>query len=230
MSFMHPVNPIALLTPFLPQLSCLLALMLGLNLLKSRWMKGYLGELKVRLLSRWHLDKRLYKRLHNVTLGTPDGTTQIDHVIISPYGIFVIETKNMKGGIFGTANQAQWKQKIFKHTFMFQNPLRQNYRHLKAVEAALQVDPADVHSLVAFVGRSEFKTPMPDNVTQGKAFIRYIRSFQEPVFSTRQVEALLQTLEVQRRPATLATHRRHVRALKRRHAKAAKDHGRPPIG
>lgn len=46
----------------------------------------------MRLFAHWQLDRHTYRRLHNVTLNTPDGTTQIDHVFLSPYGIFVLET------------------------------------------------------------------------------------------------------------------------------------------
>jgi len=41
-------------------------------------------------------------------LTLPDGegsTTQIDHFLLSPYGLFVIETKNYKGWIFGSERQ-----------------------------------------------------------------------------------------------------------------------------
>lgn len=89
-----------MLTWFIPA-----ALLIGL--LKSPWAKGQIGELLVRLFAHWQLDKQTYRRLHNVTLNTPDGTTQIDHVFLSPYGIFVLETKNMSGWIFGSEKQAQ---------------------------------------------------------------------------------------------------------------------------
>src|SRR5690606_8837661 len=94
----------------------------------------------------------------NVTLNTPDGTTQIDHVFLSPYGIFVLETKNMSGWIFGSEKQAQWTQKLYKRTFKFQNPLRQNYKHLKALEATLGVNPENLHSVITFAGGSTVKT------------------------------------------------------------------------
>ena len=74
-----------MLTWFIPA-----ALLIGL--LKSPWAKGQIGELLVRLFAHWQLDRHTYRRLHNVTLNTPDGTTQIDHVFLSPYGIFVLET------------------------------------------------------------------------------------------------------------------------------------------
>ncbi|MCU1717734.1 nuclease-related domain-containing protein [Pseudomonas sp. 5P_3.1_Bac2] len=190
--------------------------LLLLGVLKSPWGKGQIGELLVRLFAHLKLDKHTYRRLHNVTLNTPDGTTQIDHVFISRYGIFVLETKNMSGWIFGSEKQAQWTQKLYKRTFKFQNPLRQNYKHLKALEAKLGVDPKNLHSVITFVGGSTFKTEVPANVTQGIGFIRYIQSFQQPVFSDTEVSAMLQALQTGRRAPTLATHREHVLNLKRR--------------
>lgn len=185
-------------------------------LLKSPWGKGHMGELLVRLFARLQLDKNTYRRLHNVTLDTPDGTTQIDHIFLSPYGIFVLETKNMSGWIFGSEKQAQWTQKLYKRTFKFQNPLRQNYKHLKALETTLGVNPEHLHSVITFVGGSTFKTEVPANVTQGIGFIRYIKSFQQPVFSAAEVDTLLHALQTERRAPTFATHREHVQNLKRR--------------
>ena len=187
-----------------------------LSLLKSPLAKGHIGELLVRFFAYRQLDKCTYRRLHNVTLNTPDGTTQIDHVFLSPYGIFVLETKNMSGWIFGSEKQAQWTQKLYKRTFKFQNPLRQNYKHLKALEATLGVDPAHLHSVITFVGGSTFKTEVPANVTQGIGFIRYIKSFQQVVFSEAEIDSMLHALETGRRAPTFYTHREHVQNLKRR--------------
>lgn len=205
-----------ILRPLIDSLFWLIPAALLIGLLKSPWAKGQIGELLVRLFAHWQLDKQTYRRLHNVTLNTPDGTTQIDHVFLSPYGIFVLETKNMSGWIFGSENQAQWTQRLYKRSIKFQNPLRQNYKHLKALEATLGVDPAHLHSVITFVGGSTFKTEVPANVTQGIGFIRYIKSFEQAVFSAAEVDAMLHTLQTGRRAPTLATHREHVQNLKRR--------------
>ncbi len=96
--------------------------------LKSPFMKGVLDELQVNLAAKFFLDKEIYTLFKNVTLPTESGTTQIDHVIASRYDVFVfvIETKNMKGWIFSSAQQKTWTQKIYRHTSTFQNPLHQN--------------------------------------------------------------------------------------------------------
>ena len=205
-----------IIAPLWGTLSWAIPLLLFIALCKSRWAKGFLGELLVRLLAYWQLDKNTYQRLHNVTLQTPDGTTQIDHVFISPYGIFALETKHMSGWIFGSEKQSHWTQKLYKRTYKFQNPLRQNYKHIKALEATLGIDPKYLHSVITFVGGSTFKTPMPENVTRGIGFVRYIKSFKEPVFREVEVDALMFVLRANRRAPTLATHREHVQNLKRR--------------
>ncbi|ABI56480.1 nuclease-related domain-containing protein [Alkalilimnicola ehrlichii MLHE-1] len=154
-------------TEILKTLWWVIPIALIMAILRSPWFKGLVGESLVKLAAKLRLPASKYHRLHNVTLPTPDGTTQIDHIFVSRYGIFVVETKNMKGWIFGGERQAQWTQKIYKKTFKFQNPLRQNYKHVKALESALGVPPEHIHSVVVFTGASRFKTPMPASVTWG---------------------------------------------------------------
>jgi restriction system protein len=191
--------------------------------------KGYLGEFLVRVSARMLLDRENYVPLHNVTLRTRDGTTQVDHVIVSPYGVFVIETKNMRGWIFGGEKQSQWTQKIFRKTFRFQNPLRQNYKHVRAVEEALRIPAETAHSVVVFVGGATFKTPMPENVTRGVGYARYIKSFREPVFSEFDVRAFVSLLESGRLTPSAQTHRGHVAHLQKR-ADPTADHICPACG
>ena len=113
----------------------LIPIVLLLMFFKTSFAKGIFGEFLVNLAVNLRLDKKKYHLLKNVTLPTEDGTTQIDHIIVSQYGIFVIETKNMKGWIFGGEHQKTWTQKIYKHSSKFQNPLHQNYKHTKTIES-----------------------------------------------------------------------------------------------
>ena len=67
----------------------------------SNLFKGWAGE-AMGAVAHWALlDKSIYFPLNNLTLPTKNGTTQIDHVIVSRHGIFVIESKNIDGWIFG---------------------------------------------------------------------------------------------------------------------------------
>lgn len=187
-----------------------------LCLLKSPWPKGHIGELLVELIAHWQLDKQTYRRLHNVTQNTPESIKQIDHVFLSLYGIFVLETKNTNGWIFGSGKERQWTQKLYKRMFKFQNPLRQSYKPLKAMEASLEVNPEHPPSVITFRESSTFKTEVRDIVTQGNGFIRYIQSFQQPLFGVAEVDAVLYTPQTGRFETTLTTNREHVQNLKRR--------------
>ncbi len=95
------MNVSAAIAPLLAQLWYLLPLLLIAVVIKTPWFKGMIGEWFINVSIRLFLDRREYHLLKDVTLPTPQGTTQIDHVIVSRFGVFVIETKNMKGWIFG---------------------------------------------------------------------------------------------------------------------------------
>nr|WP_314229155.1 nuclease-related domain-containing protein [uncultured Kingella sp.] len=93
-------------------------------LLKSPRVKGMLGEKMVQTRAALKLDRKIYRPFHNLILPSNGATTQLDHVYVSPYGIFVVETKNWTGWIFGGENQANWRQVIYHKKTHFQNPFR----------------------------------------------------------------------------------------------------------
>lgn len=197
----------------------LIALMLALltGLLKTPWVKGHLGEGLMRVFMHFLLPRQHYHALHNVTLPTRDGTTQIDHVVISRFGVFVLETKNMRGWIFGSEQQAQWTQAVYRRRYTFQNPLRQNYKHVQAVQAVLELPDEHLHSIVNFIGNSTFKTPLPRNVTHGTGFIALIKACTTPVLDHTQIATALERLQRARLAPGLATQQQHVRHLQQRH-------------
>ncbi|MFO8024406.1 nuclease-related domain-containing protein [Thiohalophilus sp.] len=184
------------------------------GILKSPWFKGVVGEFIVNFSARLLLDKGKYHLIKNVTLPTEDGSTQIDHIIVSEFGIFVVETKNMKGWIFGSPNQKTWTQKIYKYSNKFQNPLHQNYKHVKTLESLLDLDEQQVHSVIVFVGDSVFKTDMPENVTFGGGYARYIKSKKTQVLTESQVIGIARKIEQGRLTPSFKTNREHVRHVK----------------
>jgi hypothetical protein len=173
----------------------LIPLFIFAAIIKSAWFKGIFGEFIVNIFAKWKLDKEVYHLIKNVTLPTEDGTTQIDHIIVSVFGVFVVETKNLKGWIFGSANQRMWTQQIFKHKNKFQNPLHQNYKHSKTLQSLLTLDDNQLHSVVVFIGVSTFKTDMPNNVTYGMGYIRFILSKTKKVLDLKQVLDITQVIE-----------------------------------
>ena len=192
-----------------------------IGLLKTPKVKGIFGEAFVKLLAKFKLPADVYIPIHNVTLPTPDGTTQIDHIFVSEFGVFVVETKNMKGWIFGGENQAQWTQQIYKVKNKFQNPLRQNYKHVKTLESALEIPPEAIKSVIAFMGEGKFKTNMPSNVTRGAGYVRYIKSFNVSILSQEQVQSVVAQIQSGRLEPSRATDKEHVQQLKSRKSASA---------
>lgn len=65
--------------------------------------RGHVGEKKVSAFLST-LPSCEYKIFNDILLATESGTTQIDHIVVSRFGIFVIETKNYRGWITGNEN------------------------------------------------------------------------------------------------------------------------------
>jgi len=160
----------------------------------SSTVKGARGERRVNAQLKRRLPVDDYTIFHDVTLDSSQGSTQIDHIVLSQFGVFVIETKNYQGWIFGDAKSKQWTQTIYGKKSRFQNPLRQNYKHIKAVESYFSLDIRFIHSVVVFVGKSEFKTNLPTNVTNLKGLCPYIRSKHDLLLGARRVDDMVSRL------------------------------------
>jgi restriction system protein len=180
------------------------------------FLKGWFGEQKTTFNMWLSLDSKTYRRFHSIILPSNNGTAQIDHLLVSPYGLFIVETKNKKGWIFGSESQAEWTQTIFKEKYTFQNPLRQTYRQKKVLSAFLNLDESLIHPVVYFVGDCTFKTPLPINVINS-GLARYIKSFQTHILSPQDIDHIVKTLEIHISNSTL-TKRDHLQSLKQRHS------------
>jgi len=163
-----------------------------------------------------------YHLMNNITLRVQDGTTQVDHILVSKFGVFVIEAKHYKGWIFANPNHASWTQVIFKRNFKFQNPIYQNYKHVRAVQSLLDFLPVEaVVSAVVFTGEGEFKTPIPDGVFTLNSLIAYLRSRKAEHLSENRVQFCVGRLETNRLALTRQTDIEHIQSLQRRHGNAA---------
>lgn len=200
-----------------PSLLALIALLILTRLLRSARIKGRLGERAVaRALSR--LDPATYTSFHDLYLPRPDeqGTTQIDHIVVSPFGIFVIETKNHRGRIFGSKNQAEWTQQIYKDKYSFQNPLHQNNLHVRALMGFLDLPESAFHSIVFFVGGCQLKPPMPPNVLD-RGLRRWIEDHRDLVLVAEQVARARKSLANHERSTDRRSAARlHLKAMKQR--------------
>lgn len=122
------------------------------------WNKGAMGEGVVRgILGRLPPDS--FMTINDVTLRGRNGSSQIDHIVICPFGIIVIETKFYKGWIFGSEEGEDWTQVLYRNKFKFYNPILQNRGHIKALKYHLsKYSNIPFYSIIVMAGSCEFKT------------------------------------------------------------------------
>ena len=119
--------------------------------------RGFFGEKTVSMILST-LDPSKYRVINNLMLKSGAATIQIDHVVVSDHGIFVIETRNYKGLIFGDEHQEQWTQVINKFKTRFENPVRQNYGHIQTIKQTLGNYPDSIYfSIIAFTTKSTLR-------------------------------------------------------------------------
>lgn len=103
-----------------------------------------ISQLLVKLPKEYHV-------MNDLLLSSGKNSIQIDHVVISPFGIFCIETKNWKGKILGSANSELWTQYVQGHQSSYRNPLLQNNAHVSVLQDFLSSKKcAPIFSIVVF--------------------------------------------------------------------------------
>lgn len=184
-------------------------------LLTLKTTRGWQGEAKTAFNMRLTLDPNVYRRVHNLIIPSKNGTAQIDHLLVSPFGLFIVETKNIKGWIFGSEKQANWTQSLYGKKFSFQNPIRQTFRQKRVLSEFLNLDEALIHTVIYFVGQCTFKTHLPPNVIRG-GLGAHIKQHRNHILSTNEISRIMQQLDALRSDPSLTT-RNHIKSLRARH-------------
>ena len=160
-----------------------------------------------------------YRILNDIYLPLPDGTTtQIDHIVVSQYGVFVVETKTYSGWIFGDEKSKEWTQTIYRKKSRFQNPVRQNYKHICALADNLGIDKSYFIGVVAFTGDCTFKTDMPDGVVYSRNVADYVRSVNRPIIKEKQLDEIAAAIGEWQGTLSEGQIKGHVANLKKRHS------------
>ncbi|MDR2734052.1 MAG: NERD domain-containing protein [Spirochaetota bacterium] len=160
---------------------------------KSPEYKGSIGEARVaRRIS--DLPEQEFTVLNNIYLETERSSSQIDHVIVSIYGIFVIETKNYSGWIFGNENQEYWTQTIYNYKNKFRNPIKQNWAHIYALKELLtDYKFIKYYPIIVFTGTAKLKkitSKIP--VVYNYELLQTIQSYcEEPILSPSQTNDIV---------------------------------------
>lgn len=159
------------------------------KIIRSPTRKGAAGENKVsRIL---HSLPREYQTINNVIVPSQQGTSQIDHIVVSPYGVFVIEAKNFSGWIYGTENSEQWKE-TFRTTgaTSFRNPIKQNWGHIYALSSYLNLDKRVFKSIIVFSNQAVLKIETTTPVISMSQLRKQITSYTQKIIPSEEVERI----------------------------------------
>jgi hypothetical protein len=184
---------------------------------RSPKLKGMIGEIAVAYRLK-KLDPVKYRVLHDVTIPSQNGkTTQIDHLVFSEFGIFVIEVKNYQGWIVGKEHAEYWTQVIYKRKERLYNPLRQNYGHVEALKSFFSDLPELYYiPIVAFSGRADLKVEVQSIVIYNDQILSTIQSHSTPVIASEDLNQAFKRLnEYKASKPKRATNREHVKTVKR---------------
>lgn len=124
---------------------------------------GQFGEFSTEFaLTNHNLDGDLVV-LKNIYVPIQGKTTEIDLLMIHEKGIFVFESKNYSGWIFGSVDQLNWTQSLQNgEKNKFYNPIRQNRTHIKALAEFLGKPISEFVSYIVFSERCTLKK-VPDD-------------------------------------------------------------------
>ncbi|WP_066297693.1 NERD domain-containing protein [Bacillus sp. FJAT-29937] len=186
--------------------------------------KGSIGERKVsKHLST--LDPNNYSLLNDLYIPKENGqTTQIDHILLSHKGIFVIETKNYNGWILGSEKSQHWTQVIYKRKEKFYNPIWQNAGHIKALQEHLGDTVANVpiYSVIVFGTQATLKFKQP--FTRAKVIginnlLSVIRNEPETTFVSpfrrQKITQLLTELKIEDKKIKKQVGKKHISDIKK---------------
>lgn len=138
------------------------------------------------------LPKDEYIVLNDLMLPTSYGTTQIDHVVLSLYGVYVIETKNYTGTLIGNEKTEQWEQNINGFMYKTANALRQNKAHISAVRSHASVQAnVPIHNIVVFANATKF------DIFHEEGEVIYINDLIPTIMRLRSVEPFYTQEQVQ---------------------------------
>lgn len=138
------------------------------------------------------LPKSKYKILNDVFIETNGITHQIDHVVVSSYGIFSIETKQYNGFITGNKYDKNWIRHAGKNKYYYTNPIRQNYGHVKALSELLNIDESKIFNVVCIPSKATLKVEHDGELVRYDTLADKVLSYKEIMI--KNVDEIVKTI------------------------------------
>ena len=181
--------------------------------LRTPYMRGKIGEWRISLLLKNVTKDYDSKVINDVVIEVEGKSSQIDHVLIDRSGIYVIETKNYSGRIYGSYDDKNWTQVlVFGHRKnKLYNPILQNKVHMYRLMEVLGIKN-NIHSLVVFV-KSNIEYINADEVYTPRTLKKYIKKhIDEEILSEEEVLSLFNKLnDYKENP--VKTNKEHIKGI-----------------
>ena len=165
-------------------------------ILNSPTAKGFIGEFIVsRAIAKTSSEDKEQYIINNLILKDENGkTSQIDHLIINQSGIYVIETKNYKGTIYGDEQDFNWIQELNNgKQYEFYSPVKQNLTHINMVRKTIQMQ-VPMYSIIVFI-KGNIDNVNSNKVYRLKSFIENIKHYEKIKISVETVEEIYTILK-----------------------------------
>lgn len=186
---------------------------------KSSAELGRIGEENVASVLE-KLPNSKYRVINDIMLIEGRKSVNIDHIIVSIYGVVVIETKNMKDIVYAYERFPYWRQKTFwsQKSYDFYNPILQNKGHIKFLKRILPYDVSYIN-LVVFASECELRGDIwrnPNVIKLDELYSRLdeLSGFCNEVISTEEVESIYRFLN-DRNITDENQRRKHIEKVKR---------------
>lgn len=143
-----------------------------------------------------NLDCEDYRVYNDLLIRNGNYTTQVDHIVISRYGVFVLETKNVHGKVYGGGNAEFWKQYLpdtgykrygFTQAHQLRNPIWQNDGHIKTLRKLVFGNNVPIYGIVVFPSDTEINVTVSQPVLNMYNVVPYIKQYHENVLSSEQM-------------------------------------------
>lgn len=156
--------------------------------------RGDIAETRVRRILATGLEKNRYTIFNSLVVPAGGGTIKIDHVAVSKFGIFVIESQYARGWVSGGEFQDRWKQYRLRRFTRFDNPMHQNALQVQALQKLLGLPASKFHSIVVLAGHRGFKSQMPEKVMPPEKLLRYMSRKGQLLLSDERTAEVLKTI------------------------------------
>lgn len=169
----------------------IIAVIVGITIASQPVVKGFIGNIITKItMSR--LDKKVYTIFNKVNITRKDGTVdQIDQVILSNYGIFVIRKMNMSGSIFGDELMKEWSQIRMGPKSKFPSPVIENKGKMKSLAANLGEHKSKFISVISFTNKGILRKVVTDTPVVLSIWVaRTVKSYDKVLLNDAEVEAV----------------------------------------